>query len=72
MEFLQKNMMLKDEIKDFVHQELEQTETRILTAVDRFAKLHETLDQELVALRGMYSRLEERLEAVEQKVGISA
>jgi len=70
MEFLQKNMMLRDKVKDFVRQELGQTESRILTSVDRFAKLHETLDQELVALRDMYHRLEEQMEMIEQKVGI--
>jgi hypothetical protein len=41
-----------------------------MTSIDRFAKLHETLDQELVALRSKYDRLEERLIFVENKLGI--
>lgn len=44
----------------------------VMTSIDRFAKLHETLDQELVALRSKYERLEERLVLVEEKLGISA
>jgi len=43
----------------------------IMTSIDRFAKLHETLDQELVAMRSKYERLEARLEAVELKVGLA-
>lgn len=42
----------------------------VLNSVDRFVKLHETLDQELSALRNKYSRLEERLMIVEQKIGV--
>ncbi len=34
-------------------------------------KLHETLDQELTALRSKYSRLEERLIVVERKLQIA-
>ena len=40
----------------------------VLGSVDRFVKLHETLDQELTSLRHKYSRLEERLENVERKL----
>lgn len=35
--------------------------------VDRFTKLHETLDQELAMLRSKYNRLEERVLSLEQK-----
>ncbi len=50
--------------------ELAETRSNIITTIDRFAKLHETLDQELVALRSKYDRLEERLMFVENKLGI--
>jgi len=43
----------------------------VLNNVDRFVKLHETLDQELAALRNKYSRLEERLNLVERKLQIA-
>ncbi len=43
----------------------------IMTTIDRFAKLHETLDHELVAMRSKYERLEERLERLEQKMGFA-
>ncbi len=43
----------------------------VMNHVDGFAKLHETLDQELVSLRGKYDRLEERLVRVEQKLGFA-
>lgn len=61
---------IKEHQKSFsTKDDLEQTEGRILTGLDRFVKLHETLDQELVAMRNRYDRLEERLSLVEQKVG---
>jgi len=43
----------------------------VLNNIDRFVKLHETLDQELSALRSKYSRLEERLVVVEQKLQLA-
>ncbi len=43
----------------------------IMNHVDAFTKLHETLDQEMVSLRGKYDRLEERLVRVEQKLGFA-
>ena len=43
----------------------------ILGGVARFVKLHETLDQELAALRHKYSRLEERLEIVEKRLQVA-
>lgn len=36
--------------------------------VDRFTKLHETLDQELVMMRSKYNRLEERVQTLEQRM----
>lgn len=58
------NMFTKDEAREM--------ESRLLTHIDGFIKLHETLDVELVALRSKYERLEERVVRVEQKVGIAA
>ncbi len=45
---------------------------QVVTTIDRFAKLHETLDQELVAMRNKYDRLEERLEVVESKLKLQS
>ena len=72
MDFLKENMVVRDEIEQIVDEKVTNSGNRILESVDRFAKLHETLDQELVMLRSKYSRLEERLEVVEQKVGITS
>ncbi len=52
--------------------DVEQAADTILTEVDHFAKLHETLDHELVSMRSKYERLEERLSLVEQKVGVNS
>jgi predicted Zn-ribbon and HTH transcriptional regulator len=72
IDFLKEHMMMKEEVETIMEEKLQATESRILSAVDRFAKLHETLDQELVMMRSQYNRLEERLEIVEQKLGIPA
>lgn len=64
---------IRQEMTTFVKSErFESRMDDMLTTMDRFAKLHETLDQELVALRGKYDRLEERLMAVELKLGLVA
>ncbi|MFH0857426.1 MAG: hypothetical protein V1848_01630 [Candidatus Magasanikbacteria bacterium] len=42
----------------------------VLNSVDRFVKLHETLDIELAALRNKYNRLEERLVIIEEKLQV--
>lgn len=52
-------------------EELNSMKNDVITTVDRFAKLHETLDQELVMLRNRYDRLEERLVVVESKLGLA-
>jgi len=44
---------------------------RMADNIDRFVKLHETLDHELVAMRSKYERLEERLEKVELQLASS-
>lgn len=71
MDFLKENMVTREEVEQIVDEKVLRTESRILESVDRFAKLHETLDQELIMLRSKYNRLEERLEAVEAKIGIT-
>lgn len=83
MEFLQEHMVTKDEAlatfatKDDLKglatkQDLTALKTDIMTTVDRFVKLHETLDQELVAMRSKYERLEDRMEIVERKLGLAS
>jgi hypothetical protein len=51
--------------------EIAALQDKLLTHVDGFVKLHETLDQELVSLRHKYDRLEGRMKKVEEKVGIN-
>ncbi len=41
------------------------------TNVDRFTKLHKTLDQELVMLRSKYGRLEDRVVVIERKLQLA-
>ncbi len=61
---------LEKKIDDF-RVEVNQKFDEVVGHVDAFAKLHETLDQEMVSLRGKYDRLEERLVRVEQKLGFA-
>ncbi len=43
--------MTKEDAKNFVtRDELQEFKSDIVTSIDRFAKLHETLDQDLVSL----------------------
>ena len=72
MEFLQEHMVTQEGMQTFVRQEIQEAKTEIMTNVDRFVTLHQTLDQELVAMRSKYERLEERLELVEHKLGLAA
>lgn len=76
MQFLKENMVMREEfhetLTDYATKEdLIGFKSDIMESVDRFAKLHEPLDQELVMLRSKYSRLEERLEVVEKKLEIT-
>ena len=43
----------------------------VLGNIDRFVKLHETLDVELASLRHKYNRLEERIVVVERQLQIA-
>ncbi len=47
-----------------VEVQLVQSKSEILTHVDSFIALHQKLEQELVALRGKYERLEEIVEKI--------
>jgi len=70
---LTKVIEIDDRLDSFITKEyLDVRLNELITSIDRFAKLHETLDQELVALRSRYERLEERVEKVEQKLGLAA
>ncbi len=72
MEFLQQHMVMKADLGSFATKDdLVQAKSDILESVDRFTKLHETLDHELVAMRSKYDRLEERMKAIEQKIGLA-
>ena len=51
-------------------QEIGVLEDKLLTHIDSFVKLHQTLDQELVSLRHKYDRLEDRVKIVEEKLGV--
>jgi len=72
IDFLKEHMVMRDEIESIVESKVQASESRVIEHVDRFAKLHETLDQELVMLRSKYNRLEERLDLVEAKLGMTA
>lgn len=69
--FMQENMPMKQDLERFATKDdLMGVKSDVMTTIDRFAKLHETLDHELVAMRAKYERLEERLMAVERKIGV--
>ena len=53
-------------------QEIGVLEDKLLTHIDSFVKLHQTLDQELVSLRHKYDRLEDRVKIVEEKLEVEA
>lgn len=63
---------IEEKLENFVTKDdLLQSENRVLGDVDRFIKLHETLDQELASLRNKYSRLEDRLVVLERKLQVA-
>ncbi|OGL66758.1 hypothetical protein A2856_03265 [Candidatus Uhrbacteria bacterium RIFCSPHIGHO2_01_FULL_63_20] len=71
LDFLKENMVTKDDMREYVGGQIQASEQRLISHIDRFAKLHEALDTELIAMRGKYDRLESRLEIVEQKLGLA-
>lgn len=52
-------------------EEMDQKFDIALNNIDRFVKLHETLDHELSSLRSKYGRLEDRLIAIERKLQVA-
>lgn len=72
MDFLKEHMLTKEEAQELfaTRHDMMEFKSDILSSVDRFAKLHETLDQELIVLRGKYFQPEERLVLLERKLGI--
>jgi regulator of replication initiation timing len=64
------NKVTNLEEKMVTKEEFEQRIGQTLQSIDRFVKLHETLDTELVSLRAKYDRLEDRLQKVEAKIGV--
>ncbi len=62
-EYMHENMVTKEAAKEM--------ESRLLSHIDGFIKLHETIDVELVSMRSKVERLETRLEKVELKLGIA-
>ncbi|MFH1631497.1 MAG: hypothetical protein ABIA47_00525 [bacterium] len=68
---IEAKILSHEDVEGLVDTRLKETESRILTEFDRFCKLHETLDQELLMMRHRQDRLEERLNIVEQKVGLA-
>ncbi|MFZ2190551.1 MAG: hypothetical protein WA057_00520 [Candidatus Magasanikiibacteriota bacterium] len=69
---LTKVVGIEEQIKNVpTRDEMNEKFSEVIGEVDSFVKLHETLDQELSALRSKYSRLEERLLVVERKLQIA-
>ena len=60
---IEENMVTKEEFN--------QKTDDLMTHIDGFVKLHQTLDIELVAMRDKYNRLETRLVRLEQKFGMA-
>ncbi|MBI2552048.1 hypothetical protein HYW17_01980 [Candidatus Uhrbacteria bacterium] len=53
-------------------EEMQASEDRMLTHIDGFIKLHETLDLELVALRSKVDRVEERVGKIEMRLSMAS
>jgi hypothetical protein len=67
---LVKVVSMEEKMGDFATKEdLLEMKDEIIGDVDRFVKLHETLDLELVSLPHKYTRLEERVEKLERVTG---
>ncbi len=78
--FIQEQLVTKSEHYDLkqevklcaTKQELHEFKDEILTAIDNSTKSFVRLDHEQVALRGNSGRLEERVEKIEQHLGLAA
>lgn len=55
----------------FTQKQAEEMESRLLSHIDGFIKLHEAVMLELTSMRSSHKRLEERLKKVELKLGIT-
>ncbi len=64
------NKLVDIEEKIVTKNEFQEFKVTLYGHIDGFVKLHETLDVELVALRGKYERLEERIEMIERKMAL--
>lgn len=63
---------LKQELSHYAtRDDLVALKSEILSAVDALAKHNQLFEQELVAMRMRYERHEDRLEVVEQKLGVA-
>ncbi len=63
---LTKVVNIEGKLDSFATQEqVTNATSEVLGDIDRFIKLHEILDHELVALRHKYERLEERISRLE-------
>lgn len=61
---IEEKMVTKD-----AHQE---SKSEIISHVDGFIKLHQTVSTELIAMRSKYERLEQRIEQLELKIGLAS
>jgi len=69
LEYLRDNIVTKEDAESFATKEdLVEFRSEIVSHIDSFVKLHQTLDLELVALRSRRDRLEGRLAIVEDKM----
>lgn len=66
------NKLVDIDEKIITKPEFQEFKGTLYSHIDGFIKLHETLDVELVALRGKYERLEERIEIIERKMALQS
>lgn len=55
----------------FTKNAAQEMESRLMSHIDSFIKLHEAVTLELVAMRSKHERLEERIQKIELKLGIA-
>ena len=62
---------IKEQLKNIPTKDEMNLRFEAATNVDRFTKLHETLNQELAMLRSKYNRLEDRVVVLEQRLAVA-
>lgn len=63
---------IEDKVNGMVtKKEFDERISTLTSNVDRFVTLHEKLDTERVSMLHKYDRLENRVETLEQKIGVS-